>query len=68
MELQRELSIKDTSIKDTSVKDPSASGTSVRGKASRVIAPLNYNDKGTLGYRRSAKEIEKELLEGLKNG
>jgi hypothetical protein len=40
------------------VKDPS-----IRSKA-----PLKYNDAGSLGYRRSAKEIEKELIEGINNG
>jgi hypothetical protein len=29
---------------------------------------FNYNDNGSAAYRRRAKEIEKELLEGLKNG
>ena len=47
MELQRELSIKDTSV---------------RGKAS-----LNYSDEGSLDCRRSAKEIERDLIEGMKN-
>jgi hypothetical protein len=56
MEMQRELSIKDTSIKDT------------RSEASRSLAPLSYNDEGNSGYRRSAKEIEEELLKGLNNG
>lgn len=31
-------------------------------------ARLNYNDSGSTGYKRSAREIEKELIEGMKNG
>jgi hypothetical protein len=34
----------------------------------KVKAPLNYNYERNSGYRRSAKEMEKDLIEGLKNG
>jgi hypothetical protein len=52
LELQRELRVKDPSVRD---KVPS-------------FACLNYNDEGSTGYKRSAREIEKELIEGMKNG
>jgi hypothetical protein len=56
MELQRELSIKDTSVKDTSVRvnDPSSK------------ASLNHNSERSSDYRRSAKEIEREIMEEAK--
>jgi hypothetical protein len=69
LELQRELSIKDTSVRDTSVKDARVKDPSSK---SQSFAPseesFSYNDNGSSDYRRSAKEIEKELIEGLNNG
>jgi hypothetical protein len=43
----------------------------VRSKACGIAAKqrfMNYNDAEGIVYRRRAKEIEKELLEGLNNG
>lgn len=59
LELQKELEVKDPKVR---VKDP------LYHNDGGSKAPLNYDDSEGTVYRRRAKEIEKELLEGLKNG